>query len=250
MKTANLTLVGLNLTDEFEGSEVEAKINFSPPDPAKLIRLTKKHIESNGSVFETVPGKKKILDWTYFFDRYGLREKGKLIESYSLIYHPQKQKFWIKSKSLPSPDDSRGYLKRKESIIRIERGISEEDKDLISKLKTEELGGKPMFLGTIKRRKIYLLLRHSQSGRYYSVSADKCLYQKFSLSQIEVEYKGIDETKYVKNLLPSLEETVGKEIKILVDFLIEKLSEEFLLKRTKRTKFDWLCSCLAQEKNR
>lgn len=248
MKTTNLALVGLNLIDEFEGSEVEAKINFSPPDPAKLIRLTKKHIESRGFAFETVPGKKKILDWTYFFDRYGLRGKGKLIESYSLIYHPQKQKFWIKAKSLPSSDDSGEYLKRKESIIRIERDISDEDKDLILKLKTEELGRKPVFLGTIKRHKIYLLLKHNKSDRYYSVSADKCLYQKFILSQIEVEYKGISKFKYTKNSLSSLEKTVGKEIKVLVCFLVEKLSDEFLLKRTKRTKFDWLRSCLDQEK--
>lgn len=244
----NLILEGLNLIDEFEGDEIEAKIDFTPPDPIRLIELTKKYIESSDFVFGTIPKKKKILDWTYFFDRYGLKEKGKLMESYSLIYCPQKQKFWIKSKSLPLANNSGEYLKRKESIIRIERGISEEDKDLILKLKTEELGRNPVFLGTIKRHKVYLLLQHKQSDRYYSVSADKCLYKKFTLSQIEVEYKGIGKSKYVKNSLSLLEKTVGKEIQILVDSLIEELRGEFLLKKTKRTKFDWLCSCLNQEK--
>ena len=134
--------------------------------------------------------------------------------------------------------------------MRFERKMTKIDANLILQRKTKELGEKIFLLGTIKRDKFYLLLQNIKTGRYYSVSADSCQYKKFRLSQIEIEYKGIDKTKKIRLKFSKLRKIVSQEIFMLSEFLMKKMNKQFKFKRTKQTKFEWLCSCLNQEKSR
>ena len=124
------------------------------------------------------------------------------------------------------------------------------DTDLILRLKEEELGKKIIFLSKIKRNKVYLLLQNTKSQRYYSVSADRCHYKNFILSQIEIEYKGIVRTKKTRRKSVFLEKLVDQEIALLSNFIIrnKKMNTQFKLKKTNKTKFEWICSCISQEK--
>jgi len=248
----NLILEGLDIFDEFEGNEIETKIELYPKKPDLFTCLLKKNIEeSKGFLFKLIPKKEEILNWTYYFDRYSYKRWSKFVEAYTLIYNPNKEKFWIKIKELPENIKSKNeILIRKENLVRIERKMTKMDSDLILQRKIKELGKEIFFLGTIKRYKVYLLLQNHKSGRYYSVSADRCQYKKFTLSQIEIEYKGITKIRKIKLETAELKKIVTQEIFILSKFLMKKMGNQFKLKKTKQTKFEWLCSCLDQEKSR
>lgn len=248
----NLALDGLDIFDEFAGKEIEEKIEFYPRRPDLVIQLLKKIIETNNNpLFKLVPNKEKILTWTYYFDRYGYKEKYNFVEAYVIIYHPKKEKFWIKVKGPPKKKEKvKGLLVRREDIVRVERKMRQSDVDLILQLKKLGTGKEIIFLGTIKRYKAYLLLQNCNTGRYYSVSADRCYYKKFRLSQIEIEYKGMEKGKRIRMTPSLIRKLVSQEVFMLSEFLIKNLGSYFKLKKTNQTKFEWLCSCLDREKNR
>lgn len=250
--SANLILKGLNIFDEFEGSEIETKIEFYPRKPDLFIYLLKNNLKRDKNFpFRLIPNKEKILNWSYYFDRYVYKKGPKFIEAYILIYHPKKEKFWIKTKESPRIKRSQDeILIRKEKLVRFESKMTKIDADLTLQRKTKELGEKIFLLGTIKRDKFYLLLQNIKTGRYYSVSADQCRYKKFSLSQIEIEYKGIAKIKKIKATPFKLGKLISQEIFMLSEFLMKKMNKQFKFKKTKQTKFEWLCSCLNQEKSR
>jgi hypothetical protein len=243
--TKNLILKDLNIFDEFEGSEIETKLEVYPRKPDFFIHLFKKNLKKNKkSLFRLVPKREEILNWTYYFDRYVYERESKFIEAFILIHHPKKEKFWIKAKESPRIKRSRDkILIRKERLVRFERKMTKIDTNLILQRKTKELGEKIFLLGRIKRDKFYLLLQNIKTGRYYSVSADQCQYKKFSLSQIEIEYKGIAKIKKIKAAPFKLRKLISQEIFMLSEFLMKKINKQFKFKKTKQTKFEWLCSC-------
>lgn len=241
-KSVNLALVGLDLVDEFEGEEIESKLEFSPSRPKELISLVKKKLEIiRNPIFGLLPQKKEILSWVYFFDRYGYTENGNIKEAYSTIFHPQKDKFWIKAKE---QSESKGILIRKESIIRVERKLTKNDAELILKLKSEELGREILFIGRVNRYKSYLLVQNKKSFRCYSVSADLCRYRKNVLSQLEIEYKGIRKEKATKPFSSSQINLIKDEINSLSALIKDELEPKFKFWNTNKTKFEWLYGCV------
>lgn len=217
---------------EFEGYEIETKLQVLDFKKKKLLNLIISTLEEKGR-FSTLPNYTN-LEWIFYFDYYIDKKTNKKI--FDLVHHPSTNKFWLRNK-LPHKNYHIGDYRILQSIENTEeyKQILTEEKllEILSK-KRRETGTKPILLGRIVREKYYNYILHPSSGKVFSISLDKNKALNSEIWQLEVEYKWT-----IKKPSGSL-----NKISPILDVYRETL--DILTKRfpilipTTLTKYEWL----------
>jgi len=237
------SLRDLVLIDELPGKEIEVKFQIDPQDSVGLLEIIKDSATSGKMTpFQLVEGKEAVSFWIYFFDNYAHQTDDGLEESFVIVRHPNKPRFFIKTKRVTEKSNisHNGIIEeitalcRTEEVTRVDRTFDESDRKVIVAIQQERLKKKVNFIGTTARTKYYLFVRHQGSGRYYNISADLCECNDSTMSQLEIEYKGNDSISEAQ-VSP---EAILTEMKVLIGFL-QNIST-FSLSPTTLRKFDWL----------
>lgn len=225
--------------NEFIGEEFEMKIQIQPLEPQKLIDEIKKRL-ATGSIkeFSAIKDKQEVSFWIYFMDYYGYLDNGKTKVAFSVIRHPDKDKFMVQFKDGfdKHGNDEEFVIARKEFKFRVERKFQKTDLDILLAYYQSLVGLPVSYIGTNRRKKYYIFLFNEKSQRYYNLSIDLNNCNGEEMVQLEIEYKGKHPDSTVANDKNAVLEEITKlssEIKKIPDF-------EFTT--TELRKFDWIKS--------
>ena len=225
--------------NEFVGEEFEMKIQIRPLKPKELIEEIKKRLIAGSiSEFSTIKDKQEVSFWIYFMDYYGYVDDGKTKVAFTVVRHPDKDKFMVQFKDGfdKHGNDEEFVIARKEFKFRVERKFQKTDLDILLAYYQSLVGLPVSYIGTNRRKKYYLFLFNEKSQRYYNLSIDLNNCNGEEMVQLEIEYKGKHPDSTASNNKDAVLEEITKlssEIKKIPNF-------EFTT--TELRKFDWIKS--------
>jgi len=187
--------------------------------------------------FRLMPGKEVVKEWEFLFINYGQARGNGIEEAVVIIIDPDAERFAVKKKGPPTPSEKDTVLVRTEAVSkyfgRFEGGL----RARILKEEEETIEARLIKVGEVTRRKRYIYITNTRTGRNYKVGVDVCRSDDHQMSQLEIEYMGRT------GILPITDHAVN-EIRREIDTFTSTIQAKFndCLFSTSLTKFQWLTS--------